>query len=82
MFKPLGNRILVQPDESEKETKSGIIVVSKAEERPATGKVVVGNNLVNEGDRVLFSRFGYDEVKMENKTYYVVNDFNILGILK
>jgi co-chaperonin GroES (HSP10) len=43
--------------------------------------VVVGNKDVNEGDRVLFSKFGYDEVTIDGEMHYVVSDFNVLGVL-
>ncbi len=80
-FKTLNNRVLVQPDEvNEKTSTSGIIIASKEEEHPVTGIVVVGNEDVKEGDKILFSKFGYDEVEIEGKKHYVVSDFNILGI--
>ena len=78
MFKPLNNRILVEPEIGEKQTASGIII-SNNEEKPVNGIVMVGNQDVKKGDKVIFSKFGYDEVKIEGKLYYIVSDFNILG---
>lgn len=80
MLKPLNNRVVVKPDEVEKITSSGIILASKVEEKPVTGIVVSGNNEVSTGDRILFSKFGYDEVELEGEKHYIVSSFNILGI--
>ena len=79
MFKPLNNRVLVEPEIGEKTTASGIILTAK-EEKPINGIVVVGNKDVKKGDKIIFSKFGYDEVKIEDKLYYIVSDFNILGV--
>lgn len=79
-FSPLNNRILVEPDKGEKQTASGIILPN--EEKPLTGTVITGNKEVKKGDKIIFSRFGYDEVKIDGILYYVVSDFNILGIFK
>ena len=77
MFKPAGNRILVLPDPPKTEV-SGILIPDN-KERPVTGTVVVGNYNVHEGDRVLFSLFGLDEVVIDGKDYAVVSDSGILG---
>ncbi len=74
---------------------SGIIIpdtVSK--EKPEQGIVIaVGKGKWNEdgdtriplevkvGDKVVFSKYGYDEVKVENKEYYVVSESSILAII-
>jgi chaperonin GroES len=81
MFKPLNNRILVKPEEKPNTTASGLYLAEKVVEKPVIGIVVVGNDDVKEGDRILFSKFGYDELDIEGVTHYVVSDFNILGIL-
>ena len=81
MFKPLNNRILIKPEDKPTETSSGILLSDKTQEKPVIGLVVVGNKDVKEGDRVLFSKFGYDEVTIDDVLYYVVSDFNILGVL-
>ena len=81
MFKPLNNRILVEPEIGEKTTSSGIILTAK-EEKPVIGTVIVGNKDVKKGDKIIFSKFGYDEVKIDDKLYYVVSDFNLLGVFK
>ena len=59
---------------------SDIIIVRAGEERPVSGVVISGNDTVKEGDRILFSKFGYDEVEIDNEKLFVVSEFNILGI--
>ena len=62
-------------------------------EKPAKGEVVAvgpgkyedGKRVplsVKVGDTVLFSRYGYDEVKIEGQEYYIISESNILGIVK
>lgn len=94
---PLGDRVLLRPlDESEtgSVTASGIIIpdtVSK--DKPEQGEVVaVGEGkwddgklikpTVKIGDRVVFSKYGYDEIKVGDKEYYILREQNILAIIK
>ena len=81
-LKPLGNRIVVKPYEIENKTSSGIILVKETQEKPTTGTVVVENNMVKKGDKVLFSKFGFDEVIISKELLYVISEQNILGIFK
>lgn len=74
---------------------SGIIIPdSVSKEKPEQGVIVaVGSGKldergekrlpmeVKEGDKVVFSKYGYDEVKFENKEYYIVGESSILAIL-
>ena len=92
---PLGDRVVVRPSgkEGEKKLASGIIIpetVDKA--RPAQGVVVAvgpgkhedGKRVpmqVKVGDTVIFSKYGYDEVKIEGQEYYILAESNILGIV-
>ena len=93
---PLGDRLLVQPAEKEGEKKlaSGIIIPETVnKEKPAKGTVIAvgpgkyedGKRIplqVKVGDVVLFSSYGYDEVKIEGKEYYILAESNVLGIVK
>lgn len=67
---------MVKPDSAVKEV-NGLIL---NEEKPTTGVVVLGNKVVKKGKRVLFSKFGYDEVVVDNETFYIVSEPNILAI--
>ena len=92
---PLGDRIVVRPSEKEGEKKlaSGIIIPETIDkEKPAKGSVVaVGPGKYEEGkripmqvkigDTVLFSKYGYDEVKIGEQEYYILSESSILGII-
>lgn len=92
---PLGDRIVVKPSEKEGEKKlaSGIIIPETVnKEKPAKGTVVAvgpgkyedGKRVplqVKVGDTVLFSSYGYDEVKVEGEEYYILAESNVLGIV-
>lgn len=93
---PIGDRVLVKPfEESELESKtaSGIIIPETIEkDRPEQGEVVAvgegkyedGERIpmsVKKGDKVIFSKFGYDEVKIEGEEYYILREDNILAVI-
>ena len=92
---PLGDRIVVKPSEKEGEKKlaSGIIIPETVDkEKPAQGTVVaVGPGKYEDGkripmqvkvaDTVLFSKYGYDEVKIEGVEYYILLESSILGVV-
>lgn len=79
MFKTLNDRVLIKPEKASP-NRLGVVLVKNIEEKPVIGIVVVGNNKVNKGDKVLFSKFGYDEVELDGELHYVVSDYLILGI--
>ena len=93
-FKPLSNRVFIEPLEEEKITKSGIVLPDTAEkEKPIKGTVVAvgpgklderGNRVpmsVKVGDVVLFKKYGPDEVEVEGKKYLVGEEADILAII-
>jgi chaperonin GroES len=94
---PLGDRVLLKPLSAEDmatKTASGILIpetVSK--EKPEQGTVIaVGPGRIGDdharipvsvevGDRVVFSKYGYDEVKVDGVEYYLVSEQNILAVI-
>ncbi|OGG52563.1 co-chaperone GroES [Candidatus Kaiserbacteria bacterium RIFCSPHIGHO2_02_FULL_55_25] len=92
-FKPAGDRVLVKPEVKEDEkTASGIIIPDTAQkEKPERGTIVaVGEGKRTDkgdmlpmrfkaGDKVMFSKYGYDEVTIDEEEYYVITESNILG---
>lgn len=94
-IRPLGDRILLKPLSALEmnTTSSGIIIpdtVSK--EKPEQGIVIaVGEGrwddgkkipvAVKVGDKVVFSRYGYEEVKIDGEEYYILKEENILAVL-
>ncbi len=93
-FKPLSNRVFIEPLEEEKITKSGIVLPDTAEkEKPVRGKILAtGPGKLNEkgervpmsvkiGDTVLFKKYGPDEIEIEGKKYLVGDEDDILAII-
>ncbi|WP_320044986.1 co-chaperone GroES [uncultured Desulfobacter sp.] len=92
-FRPLSDRILVERVEESEKTKGGIIIPDTAKEKPAEGKVVAtGNGRMGEdgkllpmdvkvGDRVLFSKYGGTEVKIEGVDYLIMRQDDVLGVV-
>lgn len=94
---PLGDRVLLKPlsaEDTASTTAFGILIpetVSK--EKPEQGTVIavgpgrVGDDnvrvpiAVKAGDRVVFSKYGYDEVKVDGVEYYLVSEQNILAVI-
>ncbi len=94
-IKPLSDNILIEPIEKEKKTKTGILLPETAEkERPEIGKVIAvgpgrktssGKTISLElkvGDKVLFTRYGPNEVKIEEKEYLIAKESDILAIIE
>lgn len=93
---PLGDRVVVLPAVSKDErTPSGFIIPDSAKkEKPGQGTVVaVGEGRRNDkgdlmplrvkvGDTIMFSKYGFDEVTLDDKDYYVVSEPSILAVLK
>lgn len=87
-FKPIDDRVLVElMDETEQKTEGGIIIPDTAKEKPRQGKVVaVGTDedlqeLVKEGNMILFTKYGGEDIKIGMKEYKVVQRADILGII-
>lgn len=91
-IRPLGDRLIVKP--IEKETmKGGIIIPDTAKEKPMEGEVLAagpgkfddkGVRIamdVKKGDRVLYGKYSGTEVKMDDQTYLIIHQDEVLGIL-
>ena len=88
-IKPFGDRVLVKPftEEDLKGNKKhfGIIIPDTiSKEKSAQGKVVaVGDGTqIKVGDRIIFSKYSYDEVEHEGEEFYLIKEENILAIIK
>jgi chaperonin GroES len=92
--RPLNDRILVKRLEEEEMTKGGIIIPDSAKEKPAEGEVIaVGKGKVNDkgdrikldvkvGDRVLFSKYGGTDVKLDGVDHLIMREDDILAIVE
>ena len=94
-IKPLADHILIEPLKQEEKTKSGILLPETAEkERPEQGKVIAcgpgkktddGKLIpmeVKPGDVVLFTKYGPNEVKIDEKEYLIAKEEDILAIIE
>ena len=92
---PLGDRVLIEPMKEEERTRSGILLPETAQkERPEQGKIVaVGPGKVNDegrlvplnvkkGDIVLFTKYGPNEVKVDDKEYLIAREEDILAVIE
>jgi chaperonin GroES len=91
--RPLGDRVLVKPLDAAEVKKGGIIIPDTAKEKPQEGEVVaLGTGkrdedgkliafTVKKGDKVLISKYGGTEIKIEDTTYLIMREEDILGIL-
>lgn len=92
--KPLGDRVLVQPLEEKEVVKGGIIIPDTAKEKPQEGKIVaIGTGKTDDngkkieftvkvGDKVLFSKYGGTEIKIDGESYLIMREDDILGVLE
>ncbi|MFH0783204.1 MAG: co-chaperone GroES [Pseudomonadota bacterium] len=92
-IRPLNDRLLVKRLAEEAKTAGGIIIPDSAKEKPAEGEVIaVGPGKLNDkgdrvalqvaaGDRVLFSKYGGTEVKIDGDDFLIMREDDILGIV-
>ena len=91
-LKPLEDRIVVKPGEEEEKTVSGIVIPDTAKEKPQEGSVVaVGPGRfedgvrvpmdVSVGDKVIYSKYGGTEVKVDGDEYLILSARDVLAIL-
>ena len=90
-LRPLGDRVILQYQETEEKTQSGIILPGSAKEKPQEAVVVaVGDGTgregkkmqVKEGDRVIFSKYAGTEVKVDEEEYTIVSQKDIIAIVE
>lgn len=84
-MKPLGDRVILKQVEAEEKTKSGIILPDSAQEKPQEALVVaVGpdEKQVKEGDKVIYSQYAGTDVKYEGEEYKIVDEKDIIAIVK
>lgn len=94
-IKPLADYILIEPLKEEEKTKAGILLPETAEkERPEKGKVIAtgpgrrdekGNLIpvaVKPGQKILFKKYGPDEIKVDGKEYLICKEEDILAIIE
>ena len=90
---PLGDRVVLKQCEAEETTKSGIILAGSAQEKPQEAEVVAvgpggmvdGKEVtmqVKEGDKVIYSKYAGNKVKVDGEEYIIVKQNDILAIVE
>ncbi|HNQ85940.1 MAG TPA: co-chaperone GroES [Deltaproteobacteria bacterium] len=92
--KPLHDRVLVKRIEEEQKTKGGIIIPDTAKEKPQMGEVIAAGGGrktedgkvipldVKKGDKVLFSKYSGNEIKIEGVELLIMREEDILGVIQ
>ena len=92
-IRPLFDRIVIEPVETEEKTKSGIVLLAKDQEKPQMAKVIAvgpGGNVdgkevvmqVKVGDKVLYSKYAGSEFKIDGKEVTIMRQSDVLAILE
>ncbi len=88
MIKPLADRVVIEPKAAETKTASGLYIPDTAKEKPQQGTVVAAGPgkkdepmEVKVGDVVLYGKFSGTEVTVEDKSYLIMRQSDILAIL-
>jgi chaperonin GroES len=91
---PLGDRVVVKPQQRDEVTKSGIVLPDTAKEKPQRGEVIAvgkgrltdtGQRLpmdVQQGDNVLFAKYAGTEFKIEDDEFLILSEKDILAIVQ
>ncbi len=94
MIRPLGERVVVKALPSEEKTRGGIVLPDTAKEKPQEGEVIaVGSGKLLEtgqrvpidlkpGDKILFSKYAGNEVKIDDVEYLIMRESDILGVIE
>ena len=92
MLKPLHNNVVLEKEEKEARTQSGIILSEKKDEQQVGRVVAVGEGkyvngtlvktTVKAGDRVVFKKYGTTEVELDKKEYLILSEDDILAVVE
>lgn len=95
IIKPLFDNVLVKPLEAESKTTSGILLPDNAREKPQMGEIMaVGAGVMDDGEivknsiivkvgqKVMYKKWGGDEVKVKSETWMIVKQSDILAIIE
>jgi chaperonin GroES len=92
-FRPLHDRVAVEPIEQEEKSSGGVIIPDTAKEKPMQGKVVaVGDGAkgddgkkvpldVKEGDTVLYGKWSGTEINLDGQTVLVMRESDVMGVV-
>ncbi|MCX7907919.1 MAG: co-chaperone GroES [Ignavibacteria bacterium] len=87
-IKPLDDRLLIKPIEPENKTSGGIIIPDTAKEKPIMGEVIaVGTDeelqkLIKVGDKVIFAKYGGEEITIDGQEHRIIQRSDVLAIVE
>ena len=93
-IKPLDDRVLVAPEESEQMTAGGLVLPDSAKEKPQRGKIVAaGPGVLNDdgtrsalsvkkGDVVVFGKYAGTEIKIDGKEFLIMDESDIMAVIE
>lgn len=92
-IRPLFDRIVIEPIDTEEKTKSGIVLLAKDQEKPQMAKVVAvgpggnvdGKDVVMQlkvGDKVLYSKYAGSEFKIDGKEVTIMRQSDVLAVVE
>jgi len=85
-IKPLGENVLIEPAKSDTKTASGIVLPDTSEEKPQEGTIIaIGDDKkirAKPGQKVIYSKYSGNEIKVEEKEYLLVKNEDILAIVR
>lgn len=91
---PIGDHVVIKVEKVEETMKSGIVLPDSAKEKPQQGTIVaVGSGVmldngtripleVKEGDKVFYSKYSGNEIKLDDEEFVVLSQHDILAIVK
>ncbi|MDG1436621.1 MAG: co-chaperone GroES [Rickettsiaceae bacterium] len=92
-FRPLHDRVAIEPMASEEKTSGGIIIPDSAQEKSMQGKILaVGSGIrdnngnaipmqVAVGDIVMYGKWGGTEIKVDGRDLVIMKESDIIGVL-
>lgn len=93
-LRPIGDHIIVKPMEAEEVKKGGIIIPDTAKEKPSKGEVIAvgpGKTLENgqkkalevkAGDKVIYSKYGGNEIKVDDQELLILTEDDVLSVIE
>jgi chaperonin GroES len=91
-FRPLSDKVLVKPSEAESQTSGGIFIPDSAKQKPQEGEIIAvgpgrilddgsrSNLTVAVGDKVIYSKYGGTELKLEGQEYVILDEDQIYAV--
>lgn len=85
-IQPLGENVLIEPLKADAKTASGIVLPDTSEEKPQEGMVIATGDdkkiKVKKGQKIIYSKYSGNEIKVGEKEYLLVKNEDILAIVK